>query len=283
MNMGSRLPNFIAVGPPRTATTWLHEILKAYIGLPSGVKETQYFLNNYSLGISWYQSFFQRCSPDLPIGEIAPTYFDQPEARQRIKETIPDCKIVCTLRDPVARIYSQYKVWTSMGLIDGAFDYRLLHQYLGACGSYAFNIKAWIAMFGRDRVLVLCQEDLEADPQGFVNLICAFIGCPTIDMRASRLRSRRVLRILRRPRNPKLALQARKFKDWAVRHKLGRVAHIFETDNLVFNLCFGGGQLFGPLEPAVESQLRSLLCPEIEELEVLLGRDLTHWKVSRHL
>jgi hypothetical protein len=242
------------------------------------VKETQFFRDNYSLGISWYQSFFQRCSPHLPIGEIAPTYFDQAEVRQRIKETIPDCKIVCTLRDPVARLYSQYKVWTSMGMIGGAFDYSLLHQDLGARGSYAFNIKAWIEMFGRDRVLVLCQEDLEADQQGFVNLVCAFIGCPPIDISASSLGSRRVLRVLRRPRIPKLALEARKFKDWAIRHKLGRVAHIFETDNVVFNLCFGGGQLFSPLAPAVELQLRSLLCPEIEELEVLLGRDLTHWK-----
>jgi hypothetical protein len=90
------LPSFIAVGPTRTATTWLYQVLKGHIGLPSGIKETQFFIWNYDLGLTWYRRHFRNCSPHLPVMEIAPTYFDSPEARERVKLHIPECKIICT-------------------------------------------------------------------------------------------------------------------------------------------------------------------------------------------
>ena len=40
------------------------------------------------------------------MGEIAPTYFSNRVVRERIKKHIPDCKIICTFRDPVERLYS---------------------------------------------------------------------------------------------------------------------------------------------------------------------------------
>jgi hypothetical protein len=45
------LSNFVAVGPTRTASTWLHQVPAGHVGLPRGVKEAQLFIWNYHLGL----------------------------------------------------------------------------------------------------------------------------------------------------------------------------------------------------------------------------------------
>src|SRR5271156_1409540 len=104
----ARLPEFIHVGPPRTGTTWIHEALAGYVALPAQ-KETLFFEYRYDLGLQWYSDFFKGARPDLPRGEIAPSYFANTIARGRIRRDIPNCKIICTLRDPATRLYSQYR------------------------------------------------------------------------------------------------------------------------------------------------------------------------------
>ena len=95
-----RLPEFIAVGPPRTATTWLDAVLRGHVGLPEGTKETHFFTRSYSNGLAWYRSHFAYCPPQLQVGEICTSYFRSSTARGRISTDIPGCKIICSLRDP---------------------------------------------------------------------------------------------------------------------------------------------------------------------------------------
>lgn len=274
-----RLPTFFAVGPPRTATTWLYNVLKGHTGLPKGIKETQFFSWNHDLGIDWYKNFFLHCPPDLPVGEIGPAYFDYALARARIKECIPNAKVIITLRDPLDRIYSQYKLWRSFGLIDGPFDYATQRRELSASSSYSSNIRAWIKLFGRDRLLLLFHEDLEKDPQDVVRKLCAFIGIPGIDLVQSKLNRRRVLSVARSARSRRLARSALRLKDSLIRRqKCLRIANLLEDSNPVFNFCFSGGPGFTPLDPRAKSTLRAILRPEIEDLENLVHRDLSHWK-----
>ena len=105
-----RLPDFIAVGPPRTGTSWLHRAIAANVGRPRGLKETKYFTENYDKGLDWYSAFFRDYPSDLRIAEICPQYFAFDEARERIRHHIPDCRIICTLRDPVERLYSHWRL-----------------------------------------------------------------------------------------------------------------------------------------------------------------------------
>ena len=79
-----RLPSFIHVGPPRTGTTWLHEVLTGHVGLPSE-KETRFFDVRYDRGVQWYCNLFGDYPADAPAGEMGPTYFSNAIARERIK------------------------------------------------------------------------------------------------------------------------------------------------------------------------------------------------------
>jgi len=46
----------------------------------------------------------------------------------------------------------------------------------------------------------------------------------------------------------------------------------------VWEFCAGGGEEFGPIDPALEASLRAYFRPDVEVLEQLLQRDLSAWK-----
>jgi len=89
-----RLPNFIAIGPPRTGTTWLYRALGGHVGLPRDTKETDFFSTHYAKGMEWYLEFFRDCAAELPMGEISPQSFAAPEAHPRIAKDIAECTIL---------------------------------------------------------------------------------------------------------------------------------------------------------------------------------------------
>jgi hypothetical protein len=271
-----RLPDFIAVGPPRTGTTWLDRVLRGHVGLPAGVKETQFFIWRYSLGIKWYATHFRDCPANVPAGEVAPTYFAPPEVRDRIALHIPRCRIICTLRDPVDRLYSHYKMWRRIGVIKASFEYvAAYHRELLAHTRYAFNVRAWQEKFGRENVLVMIHEDLRVDRQEYINRLCAFIGIAPIDLSAIPWERERVREVRDAPKSHRLARRALHLRTIVGRYRLYRLAHMLVP---VFDRWAGGGHEYPPLGPEMEARLRECLRPEIEELEELIQRDLSTWK-----
>ena len=83
---GSGLPSFFVIGPPRTGTTWLYEILRDRTLLPAPTKETRFFDKHFHRGIDWYRAHYPHTAADRHVGEIAPTYFASIEASERIVE-----------------------------------------------------------------------------------------------------------------------------------------------------------------------------------------------------
>jgi hypothetical protein len=274
-----RLPDFIAVGPPRTGTTWLHRVLRDQVGLPS-IKETQFFAYNYGLGVDWYRSYFRDCHEGLPAGEIAPTYFDHPEARTRIAAIIPHCRIICSLRDPVDRAYSHYKAWHRAGLLDGPFEYVVKQSWSKLSANYVSNLRTWKRMFGTENVLVVLYDDLRDDPQAYLDTLCAFIGVAHIDLSKMPGATESINLSEQTPRSMMLARRMLKVRDALIRQRYRRLARLVEAGTPLWKLFFTGGRPYPPLDQDTEARLRTLLKPEVEELESLLGRDLSAWKTG---
>ncbi len=281
MTDASRLPDFLAVGPQRTGTTWLHEVMKPHLGLPRGIKETDFFLKNYSRGMDWYLEFFRGYPPTLPLGEIDPNYFGEEVACERIQKDIPDAKIVVTLRDTVERAYSSYRVmrrdaWTRVSLEETVAKNRIIRE----SSRYAHHLANWRQSFGADRVLVCFYDDLEQSPQKFLDQICDFIGSKRISVAGSAIASERVNTVTHAPRSRKLAQNARNARDWMRLHRWHRAVDLLESAG-VWRFCFGGGEEFGTLDSEIESRLREQFRPEVEALERLVDRDLSAWKTQR--
>lgn len=276
-----RLPDFIAVGPPRTATTWLDKALRGRVALPAGTKETHYFARNYNKGLGWYAKHFRECRAEHAVGEICAAYFENPLAPTRIRTDLSDCKIICTLRDPVERLYSYYKLMRRNARTALPFDQALTsHPKMLAFSRYATLLRVWHAQFGRDNVLVALNDDLTADPQSYVDRIAAFIGIPSAPLPDRLIERRRQNRIETAPRSVWLARHARPFRSWLGANQLYRTRDVLDRAG-VWRLCFEGGETFSTLDPSLERTLREMLTPEIEELEGILGRDLSFWKGVR--
>jgi hypothetical protein len=109
------------------------------------------------------------------------------------------------LRDPVERVYSQYKTWHRSGLVRGPFDYDAQCRRLGANGSYASNVKAWREACGVENVLVQIYEDLESNQQAYLDTFCAFVGTSPIDLEKIKLSHRKVNPSQQSPRSLLLA------------------------------------------------------------------------------
>ena len=279
-NNRGAMPDFIAVGVGRSGTTWLHRVLQGRVGLPFGIKETDYFLRSYDKGLEWYRSFFEKCPPGLPIGEICPTYFSSADARERIARHIPDCKIICTFREPVERAYSHYKLmrhnaWTKVSFEEAVDRYREIDEM----NRYAFHLRAWREIFGAENVLTCLYDDLEADPQGYLDQVCNFIGIPRFQLDGSEA-SARVNTFPSAPRNRKLAQNARHARDWLRARRAYRIVSLLDRAG-VWRFCFEGGEEFPPVDPELEARLRERFRPEVEQLEKLIHRDLSAWKFPR--
>jgi hypothetical protein len=281
MNDASRLPEFFAVGPQRTGTSWLHQVMESHVGVPAGIKETDFFLRNYSKGMKWYLSFFRSHPPGMTRGEVDPNYFGEDLARERIAKDIPGAKIIVTLRDPADRAYSSYRVmrrdaWTRVGIEETVTTNRIIRE----SSRYAHHLANWERSFGKDRVLVCFYDDLERSPQMFIDRITDFIGAQRIKVEGSPLASERVNTVTQAPRSPRLAAKARNLRGslkmrgmhWAV-DLLGAAG--------VWKFCFGRGEEFAALDPAIDARLREHFRPEVEALERLIGRDLSVWKSPR--
>ncbi|MGD1026192.1 sulfotransferase family protein [Candidatus Binatus soli] len=275
-----RLPDFIAVGPPRTATTWLHEVLKGHVGLPLDIKETDFFSKHYDKGIDWYADYFRHCPPAIKIGELCATYFASPEARERIARHLPECRIICTLRDPVDRSYSFYRLlrrhaWTKLPFEEAAAKHREIREQ----NRYAFHLAGWQRQFGADHVLVGLYDDFEADAQAFVDRVTAFVGIDRIVIPPGRA-FERVHPIETAPPSRRLVRATRQIITWMHSRRMHRAAIRFRKSALG-RFVYEGGRPYGPLAPDVEARVRELYRPEVEALEELLAIDLSAWKKPR--
>ena len=275
-----RLPEFIGVGPGRTGTTWLHRVLEGHVDLPYGVKETQFFNTFYEKGIDWYLHHFRYANGSRKIAEICP-YFIDPDARDRIKLHIPNCKIITTLRNPVDHSYSAYKLLRHYVWARGSFEEVLnTRPHLDRGNRYAFYLKGWFDKFGRENVLVTMYDELRVDPQSYLDRVCDFVGIAKISLANRGQVGDDVNAYERAPKNRKLAQNARHVMWWLKSHQAYGAINLLDRTG-VWQYCYGRGEKFPPLSPEQEASLRERYRPEVEALEELLKIDLSAWKQPR--
>jgi Sulfotransferase domain len=276
-----KLPDFIGVGPPRTATTWLHEALSGHVGLPQTVKETDFFVYKYDNGLKWYEAHFRNCPDDRPIGEFSPNYFIGTQTRERIIRHIPECKIICTLRDPVERTYSHYRKGREGEYFSGSFEECLEKRAdILEWSKYATHLTAWRRLFGTENVLILIQDDLKADAQAFLNRVCDFIRIARFQLSDPTMQDKLVNSIPTQPRYPRIAYAARIVRDRL--QKKGNYALVNSLKRTgLRNFLFSGGPAYQPMRSETEARLREYFRSEVEAMEEMLGRDLSRWMAVR--
>jgi len=272
------LPAFFVIGPPRTGTTWLHQVLAPYANLPFPTKETRFFDVHFRRGLGWYLAHFPASPEHQMRGEISPTYFASTATRKRIAQLIPSAKVVCIFRNPVDRVLSLYRVKRAYGMSPWTFEQAIVNDpELVESGRYATHLSGWQKALGKDQVLTMVFEDLRRDPQTFLNTVTNFIGIPRITLIKRELRLVHDSEGLTHPRSYFLTRVASGLADWFKAERMDRLVAVAKRRALL-NVLLRGGSKFETLSPELAGKIYELFRPEIERLEGMLKRDLAAWR-----
>ncbi len=256
-----RFPDFMCIGAPRAATTWLHKTLSWHPqvflpkrkeihfydeprddGLPNRGdlrwREDFHFDIERPAHLRWYWHQFRDAGERL-AGDITPLYSTLSVQRIRqIRNQIPALRIIYILRNPVERAWSGLRksVWFQKGsdyLDSMPLEWLLeqvMHPDVLLRGDYPRAIANWEAEFAAEQLLYLFHDDVEADPDNVMRQVCDFLG---------------------------LSLAA----EMAAGGGTGRV----------------NSAPASAMPVAVRNALSAYYEPQIRQLETRFGRDLAHW------
>jgi hypothetical protein len=163
-------------------------------------------------------------------------------------------------------------------MIPWSFEEALvLDPELTDSSRYATHLKAWLQAFGTENVLPTLYDDLRDSPQTYVDSLADFIGIPRFDLSAAELRSVHSSETMTHPRCYFRTRSATRVADWLKARHFGPVVTAVKRSR-VSKLFLGGGPSFATLSHRVSHMVQELFLREVEELEMLLQRDLSAWK-----
>jgi hypothetical protein len=274
------LPTFICVGPGRAGTSWLYEVLLEHpeVCMAKDIKETQFFNQYYAKGIDWYERFFDECNIVKVRGEISNRYFVARDVPARIKEAIPDCKIIFCMRNPYERIQSVYSFKLREGALNCSFEEALIKMpELIEDNRYYTLISPYYNLFGKNKIFPLYFDDIKERPYELCRDLFRFL-----DVRADfipQVVEKQVNKAIV-PRFPMVAVIAKttakilrsisiyKPLTWAKRSdvikRLFFKAYDYKSENL--------------MSVRARAMMDPIILPEIAKLEGLIGKDLSSWK-----
>jgi hypothetical protein len=105
------LPDVLIIGAQKSGTTSLYNYLCQHPHIHgASTKEVRYFDDHFEKGELWYRKHFPLRRDGLTL-EATPNYIFHRDAFHRIASLLPEAKLIAVLREPVARAYSQYRMF----------------------------------------------------------------------------------------------------------------------------------------------------------------------------
>lgn len=187
-------PNFLVIGSAKCATTSLCALIAMHPqGFVCEPKEPHFFSVDaeYARGLSWYESLFAAAEGKTAIGDGSTSYTRRmkfPHTVDRIVEHLPDVKLIYIVRNPLAKIESQWLHARKLNLdVPAEFNeaVRKMPNYVDET-SYWKQISHYRRHYPDDRILVLFYEDFKADSQAVLQRCFTFLGLdPTVRVAAA--------------------------------------------------------------------------------------------------
>jgi hypothetical protein len=192
------LVTFLIAGVQKGGTTALYDYLADSPDVAlSRVKEVHFFDDE---GQDWgrpdYAAYHAQFAPadGRPCGEATPIYVYWKDSLERIRAYNPSMRLILTLREPVARAWSHWRMEYARGAEREPFAWcirqgrqRLFesepwgwHREFSYVerGFYGEQLERVFALFPREQVLVVRAEDLRADPAAALATVRRFLDLP---------------------------------------------------------------------------------------------------------
>lgn len=168
--------DFIGIGLSRCGTTWTWRQIVKHPSICPSKKEFWAFKPNQDLD---YQAILhERFHHEGLKGQWNPEYLHHRSIADKIKRLAPNAKLLLTLRNPIDRIWSQYKAkqWRihrgPARLFKDWFDHHPKHR------RYIEELPYWIGLFGSQLHITL-YDDLVGAPLSYLWSIYRHLGVTT--------------------------------------------------------------------------------------------------------
>lgn len=188
--------SFLVAGVQKAGTTALHDYLRTHpqLCLPD-VKEPHFFDDDTR---DWsdpdyraYEALFHQAEGRL-CGECTPIYIYWPNCLERIRAYNPAMKIVVSLRDPIERAWSHYRMELARGAENLPFSkairtgrerfsdetpfggYHRVYSYIER-GFYAAQLQRLCEFFPRDQIFTMDAQQLRSNPRVSLDRLCDFL------------------------------------------------------------------------------------------------------------
>jgi hypothetical protein len=301
------LPDFVIAGAPKAGSSALHAALAQHPQLfLTTPKEPKYFLcadappplytgpgdAHSRREWVWRRSDYERLfepAPDTAMrGESTPFYLMDRSAHRRMRDAIPDARLIVVLRDPVDRAYSNWMhLW-----VDGlepeadvlaaceaeeariAGGWAPFWRYRGL-GRYGEQLESLYASYPREQVMVLRYRELVDEPVRVLDEVCRFLEVATgVVSNVPRDNTRPFVR-----HGPRRAVLSR-----VIRAGAGAGAffspQLWRRASRPVLRAMHIGQPFD--RPALSADERRTilepLLPDIDRLEAVTGQDFSDWR-----
>ena len=291
----SVLPSFVIIGAAKAGTTALYWYLAEHPQVfMSPVKETNFFayglddegntlygdpdLHRFPVRTSAaYGELFSGAGEALAIGEASPIYLECPQSAARIRETLPEARIICGLREPVDRAYSDYLMYLrARGRrldpardLTASSDWARPDSHWMQISKYHEALSRYFDRFPRERIHIFLFDDFRSDVLGCVRDLYRAIGVypgfvPDLDTphNIGGMPANRTLEKVFTSGSVKKALEP-----WIPR-RAADMARRLRTRNL---------RKAPPLPEGLKAELSLHFRDDIAMTSELIGRNLDHW------
>ena len=264
-------PNFLYIGPGRAGSDWVTKNLQLHpeIFIPRK-KGTRFFVDNYDNGLSWYEKFFDERA-EKAIGEATVGYLHTEHSAQLIQKHLPDAKFIVSLRDPVDRAYSSYGRLTGVAK-EGDDNYGISFENKIIAtpsildqGLYAKHLKRWFELFPRENFLILTFDEMKNDPETFLQKIYTFLGVDP-DFKSP---------VMEQKLNSSATLSSKSLPLYYLYRALLRI-DFFGLSKMLDSINRTQREKINP--DTRNKLIQDIFLDDINELEQLIGLDLTAWK-----
>jgi hypothetical protein len=297
------LPDFLIIGAPKAGTTSLYRYLKTHPQIfMTPVKEPRYMAfpdrkptfrgtagRRFNSEVVWrfddYCKLFAGRRDERVAGEASATYLWSEHAPATIRRIVPAAKLIAILRDPVTRAHSHFCHNRRLGrepfadfrdALDAESE-RSAHGWNPNIryrdrGRYGEQMARYLAVFPREQLLVVLQEDLHARPAEVLARLCRFLDVDdTVDFDTTERHN--VTEGI-----PRRIWLGRLFAaESSVKNAARRVIPESVRSALFERFYHTNLEPRPPLDPDIRRMLRAEFRADILMLEDLIGRDLAAW------
>lgn len=215
-----------------------------------------YFTTKFHYGHDWYLDHFSSSNGQSIIGDTTPQYAKFDDARERMYSFNPEAKIVLMMRHPIFRAWSHYKHEKRRGITNAPFTFSLygntdIYRAWIETGFYDKHYANLLKFYPKEQIYCVLFDDVEKKPKEVLQGVLKFLG---VD------------------HSHEFTFQSKKFNSSTSKLNKGlnnglnqdykQSDYFYQTINF----------------ESLLDELTEINIPHIENLEILLNRNLSEWK-----